>query len=123
MVASRITEVGSDAICVSIIAGAELRYGCARKGSPVLSVQIEVILGSKQLLALEQPSEVRYGAIRAGLEATSTPNGPKDLLIAAHASATEAMLMTAYSREFARVPDLPVQNWREKGIEGVTRSW
>src|SRR3546814_5593382 len=31
-VAARIAEVGPDAICVSIITAAELRYGCARAG-------------------------------------------------------------------------------------------
>ena len=36
IVASRIAEVGPDAICVSIITAAELRYGCAKKGSPRL---------------------------------------------------------------------------------------
>ncbi len=33
IVASRISEVGSEVICVSIITAAELHYGCARKGS------------------------------------------------------------------------------------------
>ena len=89
---------------------AELRYGCARKGSPALSAQIEAILGSIQVLALEQPSEVRYGEIRAGLEVAGMPIGPNDLPIAAHASATGAVLVTADSREFAGVPDLPVRN-------------
>lgn len=114
VVASRIAEVGSDAICVSIVTAAELRYGCARTGSPALSAQIEAILGSIQVLALEQPSEVRYGEIRVGLEAAGTPIGPNDLLIAAHASATGAVLVTANPREFARVPDLPVQNWLDE---------
>ncbi len=113
VVASRISEIGSDTICVSIITAAELRYGCAKKGSPALSAQIEAILGSLQVLALDKPSEVRYAEIRAGLEAAGTPIGPNDLLIAAHASATGAVLVTANSREFARVPDLPVQNWME----------
>ena len=113
IVASRISEVGSDAICVSIVTTAELHYGCARKGSPALSAQIEAILGSIQVLALEPPSDVRYGEIRAGLEAAGTPIGPNDLLIAAHTSAMGAVLVTANIREFARVPDLLVQNWLE----------
>lgn len=113
IVANRIPEVGSDAICVSIITAAELHYGCAKKDSPALSAQIEAILESIRVLALEPPSNVRYGEIRAGLEAAGTPVGPNDLLIAAHASAVGAVLVTANIREFARVPDLPIQNWLE----------
>src|SRR3546814_5599262 len=52
-VAARIAEVGPDAICVSIITAAELRYGCARAGSPRLLAQIEAILDSLQILALD----------------------------------------------------------------------
>ena len=78
-----------------------------------MSAQIEAILGSIQVLALEPPSDVRYGEIRAGLEAAGTPIGPNDLLIAAHTSAMGAVLVTANIREFARVPDLLVQNWLE----------
>ena len=48
-VAKRIAEVGPDAICVSIITAAELRYGCAKKGSPRLLAQIEAILDSVQI--------------------------------------------------------------------------
>ena len=113
IVASRISEVGSEVICVSIITAAELHYGCARKGSPALSAQIAAILGSIQVLALEQPSDVRYGEIRAGLEAVGKPIGPNDRLIAVHASALGAVPVTAIFREFARVPDLLVQNWLE----------
>ena len=31
----RISEFGSDALCVSIITAAELRYGCVKRGSSV----------------------------------------------------------------------------------------
>src|SRR3546814_12724696 len=54
-VAARIAEVGPDAICVSIITAAELRYGCARKGSARQLAQIEAILDSLQILALDVP--------------------------------------------------------------------
>ena len=40
-VVRHIAAVGPDAICVSIITAAELRYGCAKKRSPKLLEQIE----------------------------------------------------------------------------------
>ncbi|OHV80383.1 type II toxin-antitoxin system VapC family toxin [Ensifer sp. LCM 4579] len=110
-VAKRIAEVGPDAICVSIITAAELRYGCAKKGSPKLLAQIEAILGSVQVLALDVPADAEYGGIRAELEAAGKSIGPNDLFIAAHAYVLGAVLVTANSGEFTRVRDLRVENW------------
>jgi len=110
-VAKRIAKVGPDAICVSIITAAELRYGCAKKGSPRLLAQIEAILAGVQVLALDVPADAEYGGIRAELEAAGQPIGPNDLLIAAHAYALDAVLVTANVREFSRVRALKVENW------------
>jgi tRNA(fMet)-specific endonuclease VapC len=110
-VTRRIAAVGADAICVSIITAAELRYGCAKKGSAKLLAQIEAILGSVQVLALDVPADTEYGSIRAALEAAGKPIGPNDLLIAAHASALGAVLVTANVAEFKRVQALQVENW------------
>ncbi len=110
-VARRIADVGPDAICVSIITAAELRYGCAKKGSPKLLAHIEAILGSIAVLALDVPADAEYGAIRAELEVAGKPIGPNDLLIAAHAHAVEAVLVTANIGKFKRVRDLRVENW------------
>src|SRR5690625_1963554 len=94
-VAERVAEVGPDAICVSIITAAELRYGCVRKGSPKLTAQIDAILGSMQVLALVVPADTEYGGIRVDLEAAGMPIGPNDLFIAAHASALGAVLVSS----------------------------
>jgi tRNA(fMet)-specific endonuclease VapC len=110
-VARRIADVGPDAICVSIITAAEMRYGCAKKGSPKLLAQIEAILGSIPVLALDVPADAEYGAIRAELEAAGKPIGPNDLFIATHALALEAVLVTANISEFTRVRNLRVENW------------
>lgn len=110
-IARRIAAVGSDAVCVSIVTAAELRYGCAKKGSPRLSAQIEAILGAVQVVALDVPADTEYGGIRAGLEVVGRPIGPNDLFIASHARALGAILVTANIGEFARVPALEVENW------------
>ncbi|QDA36343.1 type II toxin-antitoxin system VapC family toxin (plasmid) [Paracoccus liaowanqingii] len=109
--AKRIAEVGPDAICVSIITAAELRYGCAKKGSAKLLAHVEAILESVQILAFDVPADTEYGGIRAELEAAGRPIGPNDLLIAAHACATGAILVTGNTGEFTRVRGLRVENW------------
>ncbi|EEZ32779.1 NtrR2 transcription regulator [Brucella sp. NF 2653] len=110
-VAKHIARVGADAICVSIITACELRYGCAKKGSPRLLAQIEAILDSIEILPLDVSADTEYGAIRAELEADGKPIGPNDFLIAAHACALGAVLVTANVGEFTRIRKLAVENW------------
>lgn len=113
-VTQHIIKVGSEAVCVSIITAAELRYGCARKGSARLLANVEAILGSIQVLAFDVPADAEYGGIRADLEAAGKPIGPNDLLIAAHAHALGAVLVTANTSEFSRVRGLQVENWLDQ---------
>jgi tRNA(fMet)-specific endonuclease VapC len=107
----RIAALGGDNMCISIITAAELRYGCAKKGSPRLLAQIEAILGSIEILSFDVPADTEYAGIRAELEAAGKPIGPNDLLIAAHAYAADVTLVTANVSEFERVRGLRTENW------------
>lgn len=62
------------------------------------------------ILPLEAPADRFHGALRADLERKGQLIDPNDLLIAAHALALEAVLVTDNEREFARVPDLTLRN-------------
>jgi tRNA(fMet)-specific endonuclease VapC len=109
--AKRIAKVGEDKICTSIVVAAELRYGCAKSGSKRLIKAVEGLLGEIGVLPFDVPADAEYGAIRAELEAAGTPIGSNDLLIAAHACATGATIVTANADEFKRVRGLKVENW------------
>jgi tRNA(fMet)-specific endonuclease VapC len=111
--AKRIARVGEDNICTSIIVAAELRYGCAKRGSEWLLKAVEDLLGEVKVLPFDVPADAEYGAIRAQLEAAGTPIGSNDLLIAAHARATGATIVTANIDEFKRIRGLDVENWVE----------
>lgn len=54
-----------------------------------------------------------YGEIRHGLESGGKPIGSLDTLIAAHARAIGATLVTNNTAEFSRVPGLELANWAE----------
>ena len=109
--AKRIAKVGDDNICTSIIVAAELRYGCAKSGSKRLLKAVEDLLGEINVLPFEVPADTEYGEIRAELEAAGKPIGGNDLLIAAHAHATGATIVTANTAEFKRIRGLSVENW------------
>jgi tRNA(fMet)-specific endonuclease VapC len=109
--AKRIVKVGDDNICTSIIVAAELRYGCAKSGSRRLRRAVEDLLGEITVLPFDAPADSNYGGIRAELEAGGKLIGSNDLLIAAHASAIGATIVTANVTEFKRVRGLKVENW------------
>jgi tRNA(fMet)-specific endonuclease VapC len=109
--AKRIAKLGEDNICTSIIVAAELRYGCAKSGSKRLLKAVEDLLGEINVLPFEVPADTEYGGIRAELEAAGKPIGGNDLLIAAHAYATGATIVTANTGEFKRIRGLTVENW------------
>ncbi len=101
--AKRVAKVGEDNICTSIIVAAELRYGCAKSGSKRLLKAVEDLLGEIDVLPFDVPADADYGGIKK--------IGSNDLLIAAHAYATGAMIVTANTDEFKRIRGLKVENW------------
>lgn len=109
--AKRIAKVGEDNICTSIIVAAELRYGCAKSGSKRLLKAVEDLLSEIPVLPFDVPADAEYGGIRSALEAAGRPIGSNDLLIAAHAHATGATVVTANVDEFKRIRGLSVENW------------
>ena len=109
--AKRVAKVGEDNICTSIIVAAELRYGCAKIGSKRLLKAVEDLLGEISVLPFDVPADAEYGEIRSELEAAGKPIGGNDLLIAAHACAAGATIVTANTGEFKRIRGLNIENW------------
>jgi len=114
LVAARISVVGEDAVCTSIIIAAELRFGAAKSGSGKLVDRVDLILSALEILPLEAPVDRQYANIRHHLTRLGTPIGPNDLFIAAHALSVGLTVVTANAGEFSRVPGLKVENWLEK---------
>jgi tRNA(fMet)-specific endonuclease VapC len=109
--AKRISQVGEANICTSIIVAAELRYGCAKSGSKRLREAVKDLLNEMTVMAFDNPADAEYGAIRSRLEAAGTTIGGNDVLIAAHALAIGATLVTANTGEFKRIRGLKIENW------------
>ena len=109
--AKRLSAMPRSEFGISIIVACELRYGAIRKGSPRLNSQLEAILEGVDILPLEEQTDRHYGQIRTELERIGRPIGRNDLLIAAHARALAATLITHNTNEFSRVPGLAIEDW------------
>ena len=57
------------------------------------------------------PEAARRAIVRALLESRGQVIGPYDLLLAGQALADSQILVTANTKDFSRVPGLPVENW------------
>ena len=112
-VAQAIARVGENAVCTSIIVASELRFGAAKRNAPRLAAQVEAILRAIEVRPFDTPADHEYARLRLHLEQAGTPIGPNDMLIAAHALAIAAILVTANKGEISRVPGLTVENWLE----------
>ena len=110
--AGRLSQIGDDRVCTSIVVACELRFGAALRGSKRLAAAVERVLEAIPLLPLDQPADEHYALIRNDLQSRGTPIGPNDLMIAAQALCLGLTLVTENEREFSRVSELRVENWQ-----------
>lgn len=110
-VAARLAEVNEANVFTSIVVACELRYGARKRNAAALTQRVEQLLASVEIASLEPDVDRAYADIRHALEATGQPIGANDLLIAAHALAQQATLVTDNVAEFERVPGLQLENW------------
>lgn len=71
------------------------------------------LLGSVDIVAFGTKAAEAFGVLRNHLVNRGESIGHFDLLIAAHAIAENAILVTNNTREFSRVPSLIIEDWTE----------
>jgi tRNA(fMet)-specific endonuclease VapC len=99
-------------ITISAITEAEILYGLAKRPEATrLRAAVEALLASVEILAWDSEAAMAYGTLRARLSAAGKSLSAMDMLIAAHAVATDAILVTR-DAAFLQVEALrPVVNW------------
>ena len=92
----RLRELGADDVaCLSAITEAEIRYGLAKRpDAHGLRQGQEAFLSNLKILAWGSEEALAYANLRARLELSGNTLANMDMLIAAHAIATGATLVT-----------------------------
>ena len=108
--AQRLEAVGNENAFTSIIVAAEVSYGVLRRGSRELAEKVAAVTGRLYVAGFDRPADEEYAQLRLALEKSGKTLSPNDMLIAAHALALNATLVTD-DRAFERVPALNVDNW------------
>ena len=112
--AAKVQSVPLQQQVMSAVTFAELTYGvqasAAAKRKQNQSVLDSLVL---HLAVLDWPQDAakHYAEIRADLKKRGAQLGAADLMIAAHARAMGAIVVTNNAKDFERVKSLEVENW------------
>lgn len=110
---TRLIALPIDHIVISVVTQAELLYGLARKGHPAaLTRLIQEFLLRVRVLPWDSNAALAYGDLRASCTAAGITLGALDMMIAAHAIAEKATLVT-HDKAFSLIPSglLCLENW------------
>lgn len=112
-VRQRLAALPMGSIFVSVVTQAELLYGVARKGYPkALASLIREFLLRVEVLPWDGEAATVHADLRSSCAASGITLGALDMMIAAHAVAAKATLVT-HDQAFFLVPGgvLAVEDW------------
>ena len=109
---SRLQRMPPEEWCISAITNAEMRYGVALRPDAVkLERYVDAFLAVARTEPWDASCAEYHGRVRAQLRAKGQVLGDFDEMIAAHALALGAVLVTDNMRHFKRVEGLRLENW------------
>jgi tRNA(fMet)-specific endonuclease VapC len=110
-VRERLLQLPTEAISISVISEAELRFGAARLPQIArMRILVREFLATYAALPWTSDAAIRYANLRLIVERSGAPIGALDLMIAAHALAVDGVLVS-HDRVFRRVPELNLEDW------------
>lgn len=108
----RLETIDYRQIILSSVVVAELEYGIVKSARPKDNRRVfEAVMKPFVISHFDGAAAKAFGLLRVTLERRGLPIGPYDMLIAAHALALDATLVTDNVREFSRVEGLKIENW------------
>ena len=113
-IAAQIRRHDPREIVLSSIVTHELYFGAYKSQFPDANLKRLDALRF-EVLAFDKEDSIATGKVRAALQASGTPIGPFDVLIAGQALCRGLTLVTANTREFVRVQGLSVEDWSAAG--------
>jgi tRNA(fMet)-specific endonuclease VapC len=109
-VAQRFAQCSVGDVVMSAITYAELQYGVAASADPERErVNLENLIEDIPVAPFDAAAGIAYGPIR--LVTRDSRADHLDKLIAAHAAALDVIVVTNNLRDFAKYPDIVVENW------------
>ncbi len=106
-----LVAVPMEQLAISVVTEAELRFGVARRPEAArLNVAVQEFLLRVESLPWDSSAARSYAELRAELEYRGVAIGNLDMMIAAHALAVHAVLVSS-DRAFRRIRQLVIEDW------------
>ena len=113
---TRIEATAPEQICISAVTRGELLYGLRiKQGAHRLEKIVDQFLARVRSLAWGDGAATHFAAVASAMHIAGTPIGTMDAMIAGHALAEGAILVTNNVRHFSRVAGLDIENWSAQG--------
>ncbi|MCI0378025.1 MAG: PIN domain-containing protein [Gemmataceae bacterium] len=98
---------------ISTVTSYELFTGVEKCSVPAKErAKVELLLKTVHEVAFDSAAAIQAARLRAILESQGQPIGPYDTLLAGQALALSLILVSANTKEFARVSGLKLENWQ-----------
>ena len=109
---ARLAKEKPDALAISAVTRAELMFGLEKRGNPrALSRVVHGFLDRITVMPWDTAAADHFARLRASLERGGTPIGVMDTMVAGHALALKATLVTNNLKHFQQVAALRLENW------------
>ena len=108
----RLATASPDALAISAVTRAELMFGLEKRGNPrELTRLVHGFLDRVAVMPWDAQAADHFAKLCALLERGGTPIGIFDAMIAGHAVALKATLVTNHQKHFQKVKALKFENW------------
>ena len=110
-----VSAFAADELRLSVMVMSELAFGAEKArtemGEPKFIRRVEMLRRQLPVEPIGADFPEYYAKVRTNLERAGRKIGDRDTIIAAHALALGAVMVTANVGEYSRVPGLKVENW------------
>jgi len=107
----RVVKQSGDELCISAVTLAELMFGLKKNYSKQLDFWLHEILEKFKVIPFDENSASFYGDIRAEQEKSGELLDNMDMLIAASALKTGAVLVSHNVKHFSKIKGLKAEDW------------
>jgi len=108
----KIMIVPIETLVISSVTEAELRYSVAKRGHPkTLTHAVQLFLERVETLPWSSDVAIIYADLRARTEKAGSPLAALDMMIAAHAKAADAVLVTRDKAFKGKALELILEDW------------
>lgn len=106
-----IIQAGEGNCLISSIVASELAFGVTKSNKSSSKSKLIHFLSLFDLVAFDETCIWHYANLRTTLQGSGQTIGSLDMLIAAHALALDATLVSNNTKDLARIPELKLENW------------